>query len=403
MCASSPSALSLCADLRELRLALIANWPALLTAMLGQPSRRSARHWRWNRRGSFSAVITGAKAGTWFDHEAGIGGGPLEFIARERGGDWRDAADWARHWLGMPAWERRGRAVAATPAQAAPPPLPERAEEWAAQRRLVAQRAATATWEHAGPVDLTQAYLQRKGVLPHGIRMEGLDVLIVPLVDIEGTLHTIQRIDADGTKRFLTGGAKAGHFAPIGGPLAGAATILLCEGWATGATAHEATGLPVVAAMDAGNLRAVALQLRARYPAATLILLADNDAKPNRISNPGVAAATAVARAVEGWLALPPEPGDFNDLALSQGLDAVRAVIAAAAPLPPLAPTYSRAVLSVAQARSVLEDELGRLIDAVALHWANLDAANEEDPDRPMVALPPLWAANQTMEQAAPC
>lgn len=74
-------------NLHELRLALIANWPALLIEMLGKPTRRTARHWRWNRRGSFSAVITGAKAGTWFDHEAGIGGGPFEFIAHQRGGD----------------------------------------------------------------------------------------------------------------------------------------------------------------------------------------------------------------------------------------------------------------------------------------------------------------------------
>ena len=82
-------------DIQELRHALIASWPSLLEELLSKPSRRTARQWRWNRRGSVSAVVHGAKAGTWFDHATGCGGGPLELIARERGGDWRVAADWA--------------------------------------------------------------------------------------------------------------------------------------------------------------------------------------------------------------------------------------------------------------------------------------------------------------------
>lgn len=105
MRASSPAAVSATAsDLRALRLDLIANWTSLLTELLGKPARRTASQWRWNRRGSLSAMVSGPKAGTWFDHERGAGGGPLELISRERGGDWRDAADWARRWLGMPAY-----------------------------------------------------------------------------------------------------------------------------------------------------------------------------------------------------------------------------------------------------------------------------------------------------------
>ena len=91
--------------LREVRLALIGNWSSLLIELLGKPQRRTARQWRWNRHGSLSAVVSGAKLGTWFDHERGIGGGPLELIAREQNSDWRGAADWARRWLGMPQWQ----------------------------------------------------------------------------------------------------------------------------------------------------------------------------------------------------------------------------------------------------------------------------------------------------------
>ena len=51
-------------DLREVRLALIGNWSSLLIELLGKPQRHTARQWRWNRHGSLSAVVSGAKLGT---------------------------------------------------------------------------------------------------------------------------------------------------------------------------------------------------------------------------------------------------------------------------------------------------------------------------------------------------
>ena len=130
-------------DLRALRLALIDNWKSLLLDLLGKPSRRAAGAWRWNRRGSVSVVVSGRKTGTWFDHEAGIGGGPLELIARIRGGDWRDAADWARAWLGLPRWERQQNVQ---PAQADADPIiltaaNDAAPDPEADRRAMARRA----------------------------------------------------------------------------------------------------------------------------------------------------------------------------------------------------------------------------------------------------------------------
>ena len=399
MRASSPSAVSDAAsDLRELRLALIANWTSLLTELLGKPARRTARQWRWNRRGSLSAVVSGAKAGTWFDHERGIGGGPFELIARERGGDWRDAADWARRWLGMPDWQAPGQrpdapapvVIAAIDSATALDPT----AAWEAQRRQFAQRAATITWERAVPADPAHGYLQRKGVRPHGIRMESEDVLIVPLMDLDGTIHTLQRIYEDGTKRYLAGGAKAGHFTVVGGPLAEAEAILICEGWATGATAHEATGLPVVAAMDAGNLKRVAPILRERFPTARLVILADNDTKPGRVDNPGVTAAIAAARAAGALVAIPPEPGDFNDLAAAQGLEAVREIVAAAEPPPQPLPTYALASLDLVGARAVLEDRIADFMAEVAAYWT-ADPLEAELAPQPG---PPAWAVSTGAE-----
>lgn len=378
-------------DLEELRNALIASWSALLEELLGKPSRRTARQWRWNRRGSLSAVMSGAKIGTWFDHAAGSGGGPFELIARERGGDWRDAADWARAWLGMPAW---------APTERAPTPVPEIVLAAPAndvdpiEQHRIARRAAQAQWEHAGPADPDQAYLRRKGVQPFGIRMDIGATLIIPLIDLDGTIHSIQRIYEDGTKRFLSGGAKADHFALIGGPLESAPAILLCEGWATGATAHAATDLPVVAAMDAGNLVRVAPLIQARFPDTTLVILADNDLKPDRDTNPGVAAATAAALATQALLAIPSLPGDFNDLAAACGIDAVRDEIWAEAPLAPLTPTYPLAILDLTSIRATLDHQVAEFMADVAALWT----ADPLDADWEPAA--PPWA-NASVDGAA--
>ncbi len=363
-------------DICSLRLALIGSWTTLLADLLGQPSSKRARQWRWNSRGSLSAVVSGPKAGTWFDHEASTGGGPFELIMRQRGGDWRAAADWARHWLGWPTWQARNGGSSSVRIITGPdvmPPVTTPANDLGpdpeVERRRNAQRTAQATWDRAGTVDPDHAYLVRKGVPPVGVRMDAVRHLIVPLVDPDGTIHTLQRICEAGDKRYLAGGAKAGHFTPIGDLPDDVATILVCEGWATGASSHAATGLPVVAAMDAGNLRLVAPLLRQRFPSARIVLLADNDDKPGRIENPGVAAATAAARSVDGLIAIPPVPGDFNDLAVASGLAAVRAVIDAAAPPAPQIGTYPRPCLETAAARLVLDAMVGRFMTRVAAYW----------------------------------
>lgn len=59
------------------------------------------------------------------------------------------------------------------------------------------------------PPTTDQAYFRRRGVQPFAIRPDIDATLIIPLVDVDA----IQRIHEDGTTRFLSGGAKADHFA----------------------------------------------------------------------------------------------------------------------------------------------------------------------------------------------
>lgn len=187
-----------------------------------------------------------------------------------------------------------------------------------AERRIEHEARAAkarAQWAAAHPADPMHPYLIAKGVMPHSLRQAG-GALLVPLFDVHGQLWNVQRIQADGTKRFRPGRA-SGLFSPIG-DLCDPARILICEGWATGATLHEESGNLVLCAMNAGNLLAVARAARSAWPGAELVICADNDR--HTPSNPGVTAATEAAKATGARLLTPEFPEgadgtDFNDLA----------------------------------------------------------------------------------------
>ena len=175
---------------------------------------------------------------------------------------------------------------------------------------------ARSEWAAAEPANPAHPYLIRKGVKPHNLRQRG-GLLIVPLFDAFGLLWNVQRIQADGGKRFKPGRA-GGLFSPIG-DLNEPRTILICEGWATGATLHEETGHPVLCAMNAGSLLPVATAARSAWAGAELVICADNDR--HTAGNPGLTKATEAAKATGAGLAVPPfaddEPGtDWNDWAL---------------------------------------------------------------------------------------
>jgi len=126
--------------------------------------------------------------------------------------------------------------------------------------------------------------------------------VVVPVRDVHGVLRGLQFIDAQGAKRFLTGTAKRGGFHLIG-EVADAARLLVVEGYATGATLHQALGHPVAVAFDAGNLAPVCEALREAYPTIPITVCGDNDHTTK--GNPGRTKALAAARSVAGSAAFP--------------------------------------------------------------------------------------------------
>lgn len=202
-----------------------------------------------------------------------------------------------------------------------------------AERRQQATTEASRRWVAAKTAS-EHPYLVAKYVKAHGVKQEG-EALLIPMRDAAGILHSLQVIDPEGGKRFLPGGRVKGCYHSIGEP---SDVLIVCEGYATGASIHEATGNAVAVAFNAGNLEAVALALHQKYPAVRLILAADDDW--NTEANPGMTKAKAAALAVGGWLAVPrfgadrPDKAtDFNDLHQLAGLEAVKACIDAAQPV----------------------------------------------------------------------
>ena len=65
--------------------------PDICTRLLGDPSSRSGREWRWGRKGSFRLKVD---TGTWNDFEAEEGGGVLALVMREQRLDKAGALAW---------------------------------------------------------------------------------------------------------------------------------------------------------------------------------------------------------------------------------------------------------------------------------------------------------------------
>lgn len=203
------------------------------------------------------------------------------------------------------------------------------------QLRFDAKKLAQKILSEAKPVD-AHLYLTKKSVGVYGeMRINAKDELCLPLRDENGVLHSMQFIAPDKRytgnrdKDFIFGGRVNGCFYEIPGSPEG--PLIICEGYATGASIYDATGYAVMCAMFCGNLLAVGTALRKKYPDRTIIFAADNDRFIT--NNPGLEKATAAAKAINAAVAIPAfsdidnEGTDFNDLQELSGKKIVQQTI----------------------------------------------------------------------------
>ncbi|MEP3246718.1 MAG: zincin-like metallopeptidase domain-containing protein [Sneathiella sp.] len=208
-------------------------------------------------------------------------------------------------------------------------------------RRTAAKRSYgiwmnTPAWAN----DQNSAYLKKKQVRGYGIKVNDKGEVIIPLRDTDGRIHSLQTIGKSG-KRFMEGGHKEGLFHvidPANKLRTKADTILIAEGYSTGATVHAATKQPVIVAFDSGNLKSVAQNIRIAHPEAKIVFMADNDyplLEKQPFKNVGLEKAKEAARDVGGTVMTPvfndkeKEKGltDWNDVSLERGPKVISALL----------------------------------------------------------------------------
>ncbi|SED26964.1 conjugal transfer protein TraC [Pseudomonas marginalis] len=217
-----------------------------------------------------------------------------------------------------------------------------KAAEAGARKHRTAARRAAGMWKHL-EVKGHCAYLDAKRVAGFGLRYKlKSGCALVPMrsvktwevIGLQVLFPEVQPKLGRNKTYWPAGLEKEGAVHLIGPEPEPGDVILVCEGYATGASLHMATALTVAVCFDAGNLLPVAQGLRVRYPGRPLLFCADDDWKTQvqgKPFNTGKVKAENAAVVVGGQVVLPifdndREAGwtDFNDLHCAEGLDAVR-------------------------------------------------------------------------------
>lgn len=202
--------------------------------------------------------------------------------------------------------------------------------------KLEWQRKAELFWEMSDQTGQAD-YFVKKGVGYYGIRFRQSDygkTAVVPMRDVAGKFIAYQLINQNGTKRFAKNVEIKGLMHMLHNPI-NKSPIGLAESYTTAATCFELTGIAMVIAFSADNLRMVAIALREKFPDSPIIVFGDNDR--HLIENIGVKAADQVRQELKTGcsIAIPEFNGypaskeftDWNDLVREQGVKETRIAI----------------------------------------------------------------------------
>ncbi|HAU0276679.1 toprim domain-containing protein [Legionella pneumophila] len=184
----------------------------------------------------------------------------------------------------------------------------------------IAAKVAVQKWAQSRPAHSYHPYLRQKRILPFNARQTG-KWLVLPIIDMQGNIWSLQFIDGAGFKQFLSNGRIKGNFIALQ-KIDFKKPFLICESFSTAATLAQINPeFQVIAACNAGNLKAVALNIRKHFPDRKIIICADDDrCKPVNI---GMQKANEAAIESGAFIAKPnwpanasPDLTDFNDLAV---------------------------------------------------------------------------------------
>ncbi|MDX6018608.1 zincin-like metallopeptidase domain-containing protein [Shewanella indica] len=188
--------------------------------------------------------------------------------------------------------------------------LAARAAEQERLHEATAQRISKQTAGLVAPAVPT-SYMREKGIQVHAgaLTDKNGQTTYIPAIDAGGKQWTTQYIQANGTKRFAKDSRKEGCFHAVGGieAVAAAPALVIGEGYATASTLAEVWGHGTIAAFDSGNLKAVAQDLREKFPDKPVIVAGDDDRQLvlTQGVNSGREKALEAAKAVGGQAIFP--------------------------------------------------------------------------------------------------
>lgn len=149
----------------------------------------------------------------------------------------------------------------------------------------------------------------------------GEDCFLVPMADINNVVWNYQRIWSNGEKKFMPGRSK-GLFHVIGEE---SERVLVCEGFATGVSLHQATGLRVIVCFSAHNVVEVCSIYKEK--GLNLLVCSDNDCWRDGGKNAGIEAAKKTGLPYVFPVFNDGRSTDFNDMMILQGPDAVKNIV----------------------------------------------------------------------------
>lgn len=139
--------------------------------------------------------------------------------------------------------------------------------EQALQRQKDAAQECERLWNSLPEACYSHPYLEKKGVKStYGCRQNDTD-LVVPVMNYDGKIQSLQFISPEGKKKFYPGAKMKGGYWILGSGY----PAYLVEGFATAASVYQETGKTCLIAYNAGNLTEIAKL----FPYVTII--ADND------------------------------------------------------------------------------------------------------------------------------
>lgn len=315
--------------IREVTLAAADRWPTVLAGLHIDVPDSPRRHAPCPACGGSDRFrFDDGGRGSFICNQCGAGDG-LDLIKRVNNCDTTEAAQLAADVLGIDyRTVKQDEATASQKREQMKAESQQREQE--RQRRKLAeieQRRGLFVSHWQGLAETASEgeseYLMNKGLVGFTFPVLPDGSLLLGLVDESGTVTAAQTITQQGEKRLLAGSAKRGAYHAVNAADA-PQSVLIAEGLATALSVHlirpEAL---TVCAIDAGNLQPVAQAMHQRYPNAQIIIAADNDIKPGE-PNTGKDAAEKAAKAVSGWVALPPtvKKADWNDYHQQYGLEA---------------------------------------------------------------------------------